>query len=290
MPGSSLVSVLVPAYNHERYVNDCLASIVAQTHPDLELIIANDGSTDDTHQAIDAFLHQHASRFARVVYLNRPNRGIAATLNELLSQARGRFLFLIASDDRAKPQAVSTLYSVLARHPRVALAVGDNEIIDATGKVVFWDAQRRNVVDPSLASFLTWGEYLRSTRPAKDFSRRGFGHVEALARGNYIPNGKMFRRTSVERVGGWRPGTLEDWDLNFRLARRYRLAYVDEVLFSYRWHDTNTIKNASLIQGLHEHTQELIAAQRREPLLRLRIRLHRQPLRWAAARLRRPAL
>ena len=125
MPGSSLVSVLVPAYNHERYVSDCLASIVAQTHPDLELIIANDGSTDDTHQAIDAFLHQHASRFARVVYLNRPNRGIAATLNELLSQARGRFLFLIASDDRAKPQAVSTLYSVLARRPRVALAVGD---------------------------------------------------------------------------------------------------------------------------------------------------------------------
>ena len=58
MPGDSLVSVLVPAYNHEQYVTDALASIVAQTHPDLELIIANDGSTDATSEVIEAFLRQ----------------------------------------------------------------------------------------------------------------------------------------------------------------------------------------------------------------------------------------
>lgn len=289
MPGSSLVSVLVPAYNHEQYIRDCLASIVAQTHPDLELLIANDGSLDATQEAIETFLQQHAGRFTRVVSLNRPNRGTAAALNELLGLARGRFLFLIASDDRAKPHAVATLYAFLTRHSRFALAVGDNEIIDSSGKRVYWDEQRHNVDDPSQAAFLTWGDYLKAMRPPRDFSGRGFGHVEALARGNYIPNGKMFRRSSVEQVGGWRSGTLEDWDLNFRLARRYRLAYVDDVLFSYRWHDTNTIKNAARIQKLAEHTLELIKQQRREPLLRIRIRLHREPLRWARARLQRSA-
>ncbi len=285
MPGDSLVSVLVPAYNHERYVTECLASVAAQTHPDLELLIANDGSTDGTHDAIEAFLATNSGRFARVVYLNRPNRGLATTLNELLGHASGRFLFLIASDDRAKPQAVETLYAVLDRRPRHALAVGDNEIIDASGRRVYWDAERRNVDDPGLASYRTWGEFLKATRPARDFRPRRYGHVEALERDNYIPNGKMYRRAAVLEVGGWRPGTLEDWDLSFRLARRYRFTYVDEVLFSYRWHETNTIKNSPRIDQFDANTRNLIDAQCHNPLLWLRIRLHREPVRWLWRRL-----
>lgn len=285
MPGDSLVSVLVPAYNHERWVSECLASVAAQTHPDLELLVANDGSTDGTHDAIEAFLAMNAGRFTRVVYLNRPNRGLATTLNELLSHARGRFLFLIASDDRAKPQAVETLHAVLARRPRYALAVGDNEIIDAGGRRVYWDAERRNVDEPGPDGFRTWGEFLKSARPARDFRPRRYGHVEALERNNYIPNGKLYRRSAVLKVGGWRPGTLEDWDLNFRLARRYRFTYVDTVLFSYRWHDTNTIKDSRRIDKLGERTRDLIDSQCRNPQLWLRIRLHREPLRWLGRRL-----
>lgn len=260
-------------------------SVAAQTYPDLELLIADDGSTDRTREAVEAFLGANSGRFARVVFLSRENHGIAATLNELLEHARGRFLFLIASDDRAKPHAVATLYAFLASHPRHALAVGDNEIIDATGMRVAWDAERHTVTDPAEAVYRTWGEYLRAIRRPKDFTRRGFGHVEALEIDNYVPNGKMFRRSAVVQVGGWRPGTLEDWDLNFRLARRYRLAYLDQVLFSYRWHAANTMKNPTYFCAAHARTRDLIEEQRRGPLLRIRIRLNRRPLRWAVGRL-----
>ncbi len=286
MTDDSLVSVLIPAYNHEQYVAECLASVVDQTHPDLELVIANDGSTDGTHDVIEAFLARHADRFTRVVYLNRPNRGVSATMNELLAQASGRLLYQIASDDRAKPHAIETLRGTFSRHPRHALAVGDNEIIDDTGTRVFWDAERNNVNDPAVAIYRTFADFLRSGRPARDFSPRGFGHVGALVHANYIPNGKLFRRAAVVAVGGWRTGTVEDWDLNFRLARRYRFTYVDEILFSYRWHATNSIKDAPKIDKLAMHTYDLIDAERSEPWLRLRVRLHNDPARWLVSRMR----
>lgn len=267
-----LVSVLVPAYNHEAYVRECLEALAAQTYRPLELLVADDASVDDTAAEIERFLDERGSAFDRTVFLrNERNIGTAETLNGLLAQARGRYVFLNASDDRAAPHAIARLVEALASDPRAALAVGDSIIIDASGARLYWGPRQAIVHEESAPAYRTWVDYLRSASRPGLFEPRLFGRLGTLHRSNYIPNGKLFRRSALQAVGGWHPGTLEDWDLNFRLARRYRLHYVDEVLFAYRWHDSNTIRDPGRIPPLQERTQRAIARQMRNPAVWLRV-------------------
>ncbi|GAA1951992.1 glycosyltransferase family A protein [Microbacterium deminutum] len=272
MASPELVSALVPAYNHARYVRECLEALRAQTHRPLELLIGDDGSSDDTVDEIRSFLREHGHEFDRVVF--RPsaaNRGTAATLNDLLAHARGRYLFLNASDDRAAPRAIATLAAVLDADSRAALAVGDNMIIDDAGERIYWGPRRQAQQVPSDTSYQTWAQYLRADFGSGVFDARHFGRAGTLYRGNHVPNGKLFRRAAVEAVGGWRVGAMEDWDLNFRLACRFRLRFVDEVLFCYRWHDTNTIRNPPLVDGPRAATKAAITDQLRNPFVYLRV-------------------
>jgi glycosyltransferase involved in cell wall biosynthesis len=281
-----LVSALVPAYNHERYVRECLTALAAQTHRPLELIIGDDASTDGTADEIRSFLRDHGGAFERVVFEEGDvNGGTAAMLNRLLAHARGRYLFLNASDDRAAPHAIATLAAVLDGDPRVGLAVGDSIIIDSAGRRVYWGPDRE-VLDEEEAAYRTWVEFLRATNRPGVFDPGLFGKAGTLHRVNYIPNGKLFRRSAVDEVGGWRPQTVEDWDLNFRLACRYRLRYVDEVLFAYRWHESNTIKSERFAL-LWAATEALIARDLRRPSVWLQVMAHRDIRGGLSVRLRR---
>ena len=185
-------------------------------------------------------------------------------------------------------QPIEILLPVLRSDRRAALAVGDCAIIDDAGERVYWGPGREIVRDPDKAAYLTWVGFLRAVNAAGTFERPRFGRVDTLWRANYVPNGKLLRTSAVAAVGGWREGTLEDWDINFRLARRFALRYVDQVLFEYRWHDGNTIKNAAFVRPAMQRTQELIRRQMRNPLLWIRIGVHRNPLRriraWLGAR------
>jgi alpha-1,3-rhamnosyltransferase len=283
-----LVSALVPAYNHAGYVRECLDALAAQTHRPLELLVGDDASTDRTADVIRDVISERGDAFERVVFVQRTvNEGMAAMLNELLARARGRYLFLNASDDRAAVHAIDTLATVLDDDPRAALAVGDSIIIDASGRRVYWGPHREIVEDESDASYLTWVAYLRAFNRPGVFDPALFGRPGTLHRGNYIPNGKLFRRAAVERVGGWRPGTYEDWDLNFRLSLHYRLRYVDEPVFAYRWHDENTIRNPQRVVGLQAGTEASIAREMRNPAAWLRVAVHRDYRSGLAVRLRR---
>lgn len=276
MPSRELVSVLVPAYNHAAYVRECLDALAAQTHRPLELLIGDDASTDGTAEVIRTFIRERGDAFHRVVFEERStNGGTAAMLNALIAQARGRYVFLNASDDRASPRAIEVLAGVLDADRRVALAVADSEIIDRSSRRVYWGPDRTTFVDEAAATHRTWVDYLRAVNRPGTFDRARFGKPGTLHRAHYIPNGKLFRRSAVIAVGGWRPGTLEDWDLNFRLALHHRMRYVDEVLFAYRWHDTNTMHDPSRWVPLMTRTEELIAEELRHPISWLRTLPHR---------------
>ncbi len=93
-----LVSVLIPAFNHERFVQRCLDSVLEDPYPTKELIIIDDGSTDKTAERIADWVATHCMDLP-IEYVRRENRGIAATLNELVARASGEFLRPGASDD-----------------------------------------------------------------------------------------------------------------------------------------------------------------------------------------------
>lgn len=115
------VSVMMPAYNVEQYIGEAIESILNQTFQDFELIIIDDGSTDDTY----ALGRQYAQSHANIRLLqNEQNRGIAYTRNRLLEKAKGEYLAVLDSDDVSLPDRLEKQVRFLDNHPEVGLLGG----------------------------------------------------------------------------------------------------------------------------------------------------------------------
>lgn len=238
-----LISVTIPAYNHEKYIQETIKSIINQTYPNLELIIIDDGSTDSTWQKTEEMRELCEKRFTKTVFLQQENQGTCETLNKLCQLTQGEYIFDIASDDALKPNAISTLYEFLSQNPDYALAVGDNEIIDENSKICYWDNNRNIVYDKTNAKFSTFGNFLKKQRNF-DFESDKFGSYETLYTGNYIPNGYLIRKSIFEKTGYFtKEAPLEDWWLMLQISKYAKFKYINQILYSYRWHSTNTIKN-----------------------------------------------
>ena len=93
------VSVLLASYNHERYVEESVRSVMSQTDVDFELIVVDDGSSDHSPEIL-----KRLSGVLGFTYVHRPNKGLMATLEELLSMAKGRYVCTFASDDIMPPE------------------------------------------------------------------------------------------------------------------------------------------------------------------------------------------
>lgn len=105
-PDAPLVSVLVPLYNHARYVNRCLDSVLEDGYSRVEIIIIDDGSKDDSAALAQKwFEKQDSLPIERFELESRPNKGVTRSLNELITKARGDYLILLASDDYLLPGA-----------------------------------------------------------------------------------------------------------------------------------------------------------------------------------------
>ena len=152
-----LVSVIIPAYNHENYVQETISSIINQTYQNIELIIIDDGSKDSTWQKILELKDKCEKRFSNVIFQTQKNEGTRKTLNKLLSLTKGEYIYLIASDDLAKPNAIELQANFLLNNKEYGLVVGDNEIIDEKSTICYWDKERNNVYSKDEAEFLTFG-------------------------------------------------------------------------------------------------------------------------------------
>lgn len=255
MNNGNLISVVMSVYNHGQFVQDTIRSLISQTYLDIELIMVNDGSTDQTHQQIEAILPECRERFLRTEYTKRQNKGLVRSLNECLAQCRGDYVYIIASDDLAHPRAFETLHAFLAGHEDYGLAVGDNAIIDEEGRQCYWTRKHAIVYDPKNAEFLTHADCLRASRQDIDFEGSSFGTYTSLLSGNYVPNGYLIRKTIIDRFGGYsETAPLEDWHLMLQIAKYAKLKYIDEVLFSYRWHSANTIKQRDRMARYYSET------------------------------------
>jgi alpha-1,3-rhamnosyltransferase len=247
---SDLVTVVIPAYNHQDYVQEAIYSVINQTHKNIELVIFNDGSTDNTDIKIKELLPECKKRFARLEYISKENEGLAATLNRAIDWAISDYLYIIASDDVAMPQAVDILYDFLSKYNEYALAVGDNQIINEKSERCYWDKHKNNT-NIDRAVFHTFAGYLGKNRIGRsNYKPCNYGTYKTLLKGNYITNGKMIRIRSLIKVGRFMPGMkFEDWHINLQLSKYYKMKFIDQILFSYRWHNDNSIKNTAYRTG-----------------------------------------
>jgi glycosyltransferase involved in cell wall biosynthesis len=134
-----LVSVLIPVYNHARYVRQCLDSLLTEGWPNLEVLIIDDGSTDNSFEIIQGWRTEHPNAFVRFDLAKQDNQGLTKTLNNLVFKAKGEFITLLASDDYLLPGGISARIDSLQAHPNWFGVIGNAWIIDTSGNLIHKD-------------------------------------------------------------------------------------------------------------------------------------------------------
>ena len=187
-----LVSIIVPCYNSERFVEEALRSALAQTYPRIEVVVIDDGSTDGTPSILERYTSD-----PRVHIVSQANAGLAAARNAGLAVATGEYVTFLDSDDVYLPEKVEKQVRFLADHPDAGLAYCHSGH--------FFDG------DPKRISY-------SYAKPA----HAGTPVLQRLRRGNIMNvNTVMVRKALVDAVGGFDPQfrSGEDWDLWIRLAQ-----------------------------------------------------------------------
>lgn len=200
------VSIVIPCYNQAAYAAEAIESALAQSHPEIEVIAVDDGSTDETPAVLAAYA-------GRIRVISQANRGLAGARNSGLCAASGDYLLFLDSDDTIAPTMVARLASLLDAHPGWGLAYAAWQQVSADGKRVLGEARPR----PSAALL-------------EGLLRREFFFFASAA---------LIRRECFERVGPFDEALPwgEDADMWLRLALAgYGFGYCDELLLRYRVH------------------------------------------------------
>ncbi len=258
------ISVIIPAYNHENFVQHTISSIINQDYQDIELIIIDDGSSDQTLQKIEDMRTLCEQRFSNTIIKTQNNLGICRTLNRLLSQAKGEYIAIIASDDVYKPKALSTLHSFLKNNQDFVFAVGNNEFIDVDGKILYLNQDGKYTLDENKAVFKSFRE-IYEDRTKYDFTSERFGTYPSFLFGNYIPNGYLICRSAMANIVFTPEAPLEDYFLHFSLSKIGKYKYIDEILFSYRQHPGSASKNTD---KMYQMAAKTLAYEKKQALAR----------------------
>jgi glycosyltransferase involved in cell wall biosynthesis len=225
------VSVIVPCFNHEKYVTQCLASIDAQERVELEVLVIDDGSTDGTWERIESF---RWSRGRRVRNLRIPNGGAHAALNYGLQLATGEYVTVCNSDDYFAPSRLATLRARLR----------------ATGALLAFSAVRCvNERGEDITETWPYAKDLHHKQnEIREFASVGYSLVltnTGISTGNFF-----FRRELVEKIGYFRSYRYcHDWDFLLRSLLVSEPEYVPEPLYFYRLHPGNSFLKLAAAAG-----------------------------------------
>ena len=227
------VSVVMPAYNHERYVAAALDSVVAQSHANLEIVVVDDGSTDATGAILDDYAARCRTHAMTVVH--QTNSGAPEAINHGLALARGEIVALINSDDLYAGDRLECMLGEMDRRD-AGLGFSGTRFIDGEGKDIDNDEPYAMGLRQAIAE----------AAAAPDPLYVLVSHNITTSTGNLV-----FRRDLLERVGGFcAMRVCHDWD--FVLAASYltRLALLTRPLYLYRLHGTNTFRGARVQAAL----------------------------------------
>ena len=210
-----LVSVVIPCFNQGHYLAEAIESVLAQTYPELELIVVDDGSGDNSHEV--------AARYPGVRRLRQPNSGVAVARNRGLAESSGDLAVFLDADDRLLPNALEVGVGELLANPEAAFAAGRPRDIGRDGAVV------REARQPLVSR----------------------DHYLKLLEECFIWSGSsvVYRRAPFEAVGGFNESrtAADDYELYLKLARSYPVICHDAMVTEYRRHGSNTTRNPDLV-------------------------------------------
>ncbi len=210
-----LVSVVITCYNQARYLAEAIESVLAQTYTHFELIVIDDGSSDNTPEV--------AQRYENLIYIRQENKGLSGARNRGIKESKGDYLIFLDADDRLMRKALAIGVDALSANPDNAFVSGHYIYITADNKPL----------SPSL-------------NPCVDND-----HYTGLLRGNYIGMHATvtYRRSVFETVGGFDTSlaACEDYDLYLRVARKYAIRCHHELVAEYRRHEDQMSRDPVLM-------------------------------------------
>ena len=239
--GLEPVSVIIPVYNAAAFIDRTLASVRSQTHRALEIIIVDDGSTDDSADRI----RMHAERDERIVFLQQANHGVAAARNAALELASSDYVAPIDADDLWAVDKIERQLASARRHrPEAGLVFGWYVVINERDRII---------------------SHQDSVHPRSDLIRQ-------MARNNIVGSGSapLMLRSAVIEAGGYdtslrdqRAEGCEDYKLYFQIMERYPTVVIPEYLTGYR------VYGASMSGDMHQmiRSRSIVTAEmeRRRP-------------------------
>jgi len=224
------VTVVIPCFRQAHFLGEAIESVLAQTHPRIELIVVDDGSPDDVERV--------AGRYPGVRCLRQPNGGLAAARNAGLAAASGEFVLFLDADDRLLPEAVATGLRELGASPETEMAAGTWRLIGEEGEPV-----------PAAAPEV----------PAQAYP--------ALLESCFIstPAAVIYRRRLFQQIGGFDPSVSAsaDYDVYLKTAARFPVRLHGEVVAEYRRHGANMTRDPELIMSA-----EIAVLERQAPAVR----------------------
>lgn len=210
-----LVSVVIPCFNQAHFLVEAIESVRDQAYSNLEVIVVDDGSADNSFEV--------AGRYPDVRRLRQANRGVAAARNLGLAESLGAFVAFLDADDRLLQHAIAVGIEALTKRPRVAFAAGMSRDIGEDGRVI--RERRQPLVTQD--------------------------HYHRLLEDCYIWSGSsvVYARSAIEAVGGFNENldAGDDYELYLNIARRHPIFCHETVVTEYRRHGSNTTRDAALV-------------------------------------------
>lgn len=220
MVSAPAVSVVIATYNRDKFITKTLDSIIGQSFCDFEIILVDDGSTDNTREVL-------APYESRIHYIHQSNRGPAAARNVGVERARGNWISIQDSDDLCTPDHLATLYSFAQRH-------SDYGMVFANGAYLTGPEHHRSTIIPAAKS--------------RRLAERGVRVNDIFDKSIVRLQAALISKRAYEAVGGHDESLriCMDLDLSFRLLMNFPVAYLDQVVFLYRKHEGNSGRNEEL--------------------------------------------
>jgi glycosyltransferase involved in cell wall biosynthesis len=214
-----LVSVLVASYNNEAYIEQTLDSIASQTHKNLEIIIVDDCSKDNSVQLIKDWIIRNSVK--ATLLKNEVNLGICKTFNKALAQANGKYVSIIGSDDLMLGDKLANQVSILEDAPaKVGAVYSDAFLIGPQAELYF-------------GRFIQWHKHFFDI-PQHDI-------FEILLKGNFIPvMSILWKKECFDVCGNFDEELIyEDYDMLLRVSAQYDIIFSDRISVQYRVHPAN---------------------------------------------------
>lgn len=226
------VSILVSCYNHEAYIEACLQSILQQTYKNIELIVVDDGSADNSFDIIKRLASQY-NFYAE----KQDNMGLSRALNKMLPMTTGKYICQFGSDDIMLPDKTAIQVAFMESNPDVAVCGGNAFLIDKEGDRIY-----KRECFPPFRDILFDDLFLRRKHK------------------NIFASTGMIRKNILDTLGGWNPSIpLEDMYMWLKITHHgHHMVGLQDVLTLYRKHPDNTYKNTrymyeSLYRTLFEY-------------------------------------